>query len=84
MKKKYLFIVATWATLSLTSSFALALESDCVNPIETQLVARDITMKFCEIPAAQGIVIGSNNGLSLMKNLGREETLASFTWVSLK
>ncbi|NUM89290.1 MAG: formylglycine-generating enzyme family protein [Bdellovibrionales bacterium] len=47
--------------LLLTTSSAFAATSHCKNPTEITLDG-DVKMKFCEIPAANGVLIGSENG----------------------
>ena len=42
---------------------ALGAIEDCGNPIEVEIRPHSgVTMKFCEIPAARGVLIGSRNG----------------------
>jgi formylglycine-generating enzyme required for sulfatase activity len=48
-------------TVGASSAFAEA--SSCANPSELTLHGQ-IKMKFCDIPAAQGVLIGSENGES--------------------
>ena len=49
------------AVLLLSASSSFAEMSDCANPVEVTLDG-DVKMKFCEIPAANGVLIGSENG----------------------
>jgi len=56
-------LVATALLMTLGMDNAFADASDCVNPSELTLDGQ-VTMKFCDIPAAQGVLIGSENGRS--------------------
>jgi len=51
------------AVLSLAAPSAFAATSNCKNPTEVTLDGA-VKMKFCEIPAANGVLIGSENGES--------------------
>lgn len=64
MLKKYQFkkFFGTSFILLLSFNISLAAEKDCRNPLEVTL-KENITMKFCEIPEAKGIPIGTKNGI---------------------
>ena len=54
-----LMAVAFFMTVGASSAFADG--SSCANPSELTLDGQ-VKMKFCDIPAAQGVLIGSENG----------------------
>jgi formylglycine-generating enzyme required for sulfatase activity len=53
--------VITIAALTVGVSHAFAAGTDCKNPSEL-VIDDQVKMKFCDIPAAQGVLIGSENG----------------------
>jgi sulfatase modifying factor 1 len=55
--------IMTIAALTVGAGNAFAAGSDCKNPSELVLDGQ-VKMKFCDIPAAQGVLIGSENGSS--------------------
>ena len=68
---KILIVTALYMTIGASHAFADA--SKCANPTEVNLGPRrpnrpnglpkgQVIIKFCDIPAAQGVVIGSENG----------------------
>lgn len=56
-------LMATAFFLAVGASNAFADASNCANPSELTLDGQ-VKMKFCDIPAAQGVLIGSENGSS--------------------
>lgn len=60
-------LMATALLMTVGASNAFAGASSCANPSEITLdghLEGQVKMKFCDIPAAQGVMIGSENGES--------------------
>ena len=61
MKTNRLLLFASLATVLFSTQPAYSTDSRCVNSFELTLIA-NVKIKFCEIPAAQNVLIGSEYG----------------------